>query len=467
MAISLLDQFVQPRTRFQVLIDRYQYFLSIVATFLFFSHLPDYLYTAPIVPIPPLVWIGAIAVMSLPFLKKAANIPKPLLAWMVFYIIISLLSLMTVSGDELSFTDFRAKALSVLFIVLMYVLYQQKSVSHIKYTIIFVVMLSVMNNLLELLSPKLFSELNVGRPAGFYIDPNQSGCAIMLGMLFGITMIKKQYRWILILVAGVGIMATFSRGAILGWLLCTIIMICGRMLSDQRRRIIVPAILLVIFLASINPLRLLSDYFKGDQSGANWDIVNRLEEFQNPGETAKEDSAASRQAVAAGAMVLFSNHPFWGNGLASTRKWMVADISTHNMYLYYMADNGILGILFLPGAIFAVVYRNKGENRTILICFAAFITLWGLFSHEVLAERYTLASFALLAAMNTNERWHSKHAQGNVSINQRPSRSQRLLPPARNQRAPRLLLPPGRTKQEAQRLLPPARNQTFLAPDRD
>jgi O-Antigen ligase len=467
MAISLLEQFIPPRTRIQVLLDQYQYILSIAATFLFFSHLPDYLYTAPIIPVPPLVWIGLIFVLSLPFLKKAANLPKPLLAWMIFYLLISMLSLLTVSGDELSFTDFRAKALSVLFIVLMYVLYQQKSVIHIRYTAIFVVAISVMNNILELLSPRLFSELNVGRPAGFYIDPNQSGCAILLAMLLGLPAIRKQYRWILILVAGIGIMTTFSRGAILGWLFCTIIMIFGRMLSDQRRKILLPAILLIIFLVSINPLRLLSDYFKGDPSGANWDIVNRLEEFQNPTETAKEDSAASRQAVAAGAMVLFSKHPFWGNGLASTRKWMVADISTHNMYLYYMADNGILGILFLPGAIFAVVYRNKGEDGTILLCFAVFISLWGLFSHEVLAERYTLASFAFLAAMNTNERWHLKHARRGALMQQRLSRAQRFLPPARNQRASQLLLPPGRTKQEAQRLLPPARNQTFISQDRD
>ncbi len=467
MAISVLNQFIQPRTRFQVLLDQYQYLLSIAATFLFFSNLPDYLYAAPIIPVPPLVWIGLLAVMSLPFIKKAANIPKPLLVWMGFYLIISMLSLMTVSGDELSFTDFRAKALSVIFMLLMYVLYQQKSVRHIRYTMIVVVGISVMNNMLELLSPRMFSELNVGRPAGFYIDPNQAGCAILLAMLLSITIIKKQYRWMSILVAGIGIMATFSRGAILGWALCTLIMIFGRILSDQRRKIIVPAVILILFLVSINPLRLLSDYFKGDPTGANWDIVNRLEEFQNPTETAKEDSAASRQAVAAGAMVLFSNHPFWGNGLASTRKWMVADISTHNMYLYYMADHGILGILFLPGAIFAVVYRNKGENATILVCFAVFITLWGLFSHEVLAERYTLASFAFLAAMNTNEKWHLKYANARDQAGLRQSRAQRLLPPSRDQRGSQLLLPPGRTKQEAQRLLPPARNQKFIPPDRD
>jgi 4-amino-4-deoxy-L-arabinose transferase-like glycosyltransferase len=143
---------------------------------------------------------------------------------------------------------------------------------------------------------------------------------------------------------------------------------------------------------------------------------------------------------------------------------MVADVSTHNMYLYFMADNGILGILFLPGAILAVVYRNKGEQVTILVCFAVFVSLWGLFSHEVLAERYTLSSFALLAAMNTNQQWYMKFAQRNAQMGSRRSRAQRLLPPARQ--PSQLALPPARDKKTAQLALPPARNQKFIE-DRD
>jgi 4-amino-4-deoxy-L-arabinose transferase-like glycosyltransferase len=287
----------------------------------------------------------------------------------------------------------------------------------------------------------------------------------MLGMLMGVTAIKKPYRWIFVVGTGIGIMATFSRGAILGWVVCSLLLITGRVLSDQRRKILLPMVILIFFLVSINPLRILSDYFKGDTSGANWDIVNRLEEFQNPTETAKEDSAASRQAVAAGALVMFSNHPFWGSGLASTRKWMVADISTHNMYLYYMADHGILGILFLPGAIFAVVYRNQGEKGIILVCFAVFLSLWGLFSHEVLAERYTLATFAFLAAMNTNQSWNRKYQNRSLRLKPGLSRAQLLLPPA--PKTAQQLLPPARSKKTVQLLLPPARNQNFIPKDPD
>jgi hypothetical protein len=412
---NLIEQFITKSKGKQLFLERYQYLLSIVATFIFFSDLPDYLLNAPILPVIPLVWIGVLAVLSLPFLKNIRNAPKHLLMWMGIYLGVSVLSLLTVSSDEISFTDFRAKVLSVLFILVMYALYQQKSVNHIKYTIIVVLLISVGNNLLELFNPRMFAAMNVGRPAGFYIDPNKSGCALVLGMLMGIGVIDKAYRWIYVAIAGVGIMASFSRGAIIGWAICVALLTAGKVISDNRRKIAVPAIALLLTLIFLNPLDLMVDYFKStNDAGSNWDIINRLEEFQNP--SLKEDSASDRQAVAVGGWMMFSNHPFWGNGLASTRKWNISEVSTHNMYLYFMADHGIIGLIFLPGAVFAVVYDNKGEKQIILLSFAIFISIWGFFSHEVLAERYTLSVIALLAAMNTNQKWYLKFANRNFQM---------------------------------------------------
>jgi hypothetical protein len=428
MSTKLLEQFGEPVNRRQAAIDRYQRVISVFATFFFFSDIPDYLFAAPLLPVIPLIWIYVFFVLSLPFIHKVRTIPKPLLMWMGFYLMISTLSLMTVSSDEVSFFDFRAKVLSVLFIALMYAIYQQKSLDHVKYTILVVVLMTIGNNIFELLNPRIFTDLNVGRPAGFYIDPNKTGCALMLGMLFSLDIIKKSYRGIFVVIVGVGIMATFSRGAIIGWVLCIAILIVGRVLSDRRRKIMLPALALILILIAVNPLQTLTDYFKGTSTaGSNYDIVNRLEEFQNP--SLKEDSAMSRQAVATGAWLMFGSRPLWGNGLGSTRKWMF-EVSTHNMYLYYMADHGILGVIFLPGAIFAVIYRNKGEHGAIVICFAIFVSLWGLFSHEVLAERYTLSIFALLAALDTNQKWYLKYTNRNLQLVPPLRSTQLLLPPA-------------------------------------
>ncbi len=435
MSINL-SQIISPKSKIQTFLDRYQYFISIVATFLFFTEIPDYLFTINFLPLNPLAWIGTFAFLSLPFIKKITSMPKPLVIGLIFYTAIAIFSLMTVSSDEESMQDFRLRILSVLFICLMYVIYEQKSLTQVKYALMAAVFLSVFNNFFELANPGIFSDLNVGRPAGFYINPTKTGAALVIGMLFGINVIKKQYRWLFVLIIGLGVVCTFSRGPILGWLICLPLLIGARVLSDKRRTVVMPILILVAVVSVTNPLALLTNYFSGGTDGSYWNVLNRLEQFQAP--SLEDDSSKERKLVAREAWYMFGKHPFWGNGLGSTHKWTVADVSTHNMYLYDMADNGIIGLLFLPGAIFAVVYRNQGEQKVILICYAIFMSLLGVFSHNVLEERYILISFSLLAAMNSNQQRYSSYAPGNFRMALPPAKAQFLLPPARSQR----MLPP-------------------------
>jgi O-Antigen ligase len=440
-----LFQFAAKKSGVQKFLDGYQYILSIVVTFLFFSDLPDYLHTTAMLPLNPLAWIGIFAVLALPFVKKIATIPKPLIIWMVLYVILSLLSLATISSDEASMKEIRMRLLSLVFLCLMYAVYEQKSLKHVKYAILAVVLMSVGNDFFELLNPKVFTELNVGRPGGFYVNPNKAGCALVLGLIFTIDIVKKQHRWFYLLFVGAGIACTFSRGALLGWTLCAIFMTIARVLSDKRRTVLVSMFALVLLLALSNPLKNAADFFGGGD-GASWDVVDRLEQFQNP--SLEDDSAKERKAVAGYAWLMFGNHPFWGNGLASTHKWTVSDVSTHNMYLLHMADHGILGFIILPGAILAVVWRNRGEPGFKILCFVVFMSLWGIFSHDIMEEKYILSMFALLAAMNTNERWYYKYSNDDFQVAQAPENARLILPPARNQQllgsSPQRLLPPSR-----------------------
>jgi O-antigen ligase len=428
------------RNKVEDFLDRYQYLISIVATFLFFSELPDYLGDQKFSPLNLLQWIGIFTFLSLPFFKKIVTIPKPLIFGMAIYFAIALFSIMTVSADEASMQDFRNRVLSIYFVCLMYVIYEQKSLKQVKYALIAAVILSVINNFFELANPGIFGTLNVGRPAGFYINPTKTGAALMVGLILTITSIKKSYRWLFAMFVGTGIMITFTRGAILGWAICIPLLIAGRVIADKRRTVLLPMLILIGFLAMSNPLQSLTNYFSGRTDGSYWNVLDRLEQFQNP--SLDDDSAKGRNIVAKEAWHMFSEHPFWGNGLGSTNKWTVAPFSTHNMYLYYMADNGIIGLIFLPGAIFAVVYRNKGEEKIVLICYAVFMGLWGVFSHNVLEERYILITLSLVAAMNTNQRWHVKYSPQNFQLALPPANAQFLLPPARNQR----LLPPATYK---------------------
>ncbi len=396
--------------------------------------------------------------------------PKTLVIWLGLYALISMLSLAITNGDEISFKEFRLRIISILFVCLMYVLYEQKSLKHIKYTIIAVIVMSIANNFYEFISPKFFSEFSTGRPAGFYINPNKAGCALIFGLIFTIDIIKKQYRWWYMFFILAGVLSTFSRGAILGWILCAIFLSIGRVLSEKRRTIVAGVFALVVVLALTNPLKIIAD-FAGESDGA-WDVVDRLEQFQNP--SLNDDSAQERKAVVGYAWLMFGNHPFWGNGLGSTYKWTVSEVSTHNMYLFHMADHGIIGILFLPGAILAVTWRNRGQTKVQILCFAVFTALWGIFSHNILEERYILTIFALLAAMNTNEKWYLKYSTGNFQLAQAPPNAPLILPPPRDIQAiggtpDRRLLPPSRDTfpsqqdpskiepSDIQRLLPPSR----------
>jgi O-Antigen ligase len=442
---STLFQFAAPKSKLQKFLDRYQYFLSIVATFLFFSDIPDYLFTASLTSVLPAVWVWGFVFLSLPFIKKLATIPKPLMIWMGIYITISVLSLATISSDDAAMKEFRLRMSSMVFICLMYVIYEQRSLKQVKYAILAVVFMSIATDFYELVVPKFFSELNTGRPAGFYINPNKAGCALVLGTIFTIDLIKKPYRWLYLILVFSGIAATFSRGSLLGWTLCAFFLTLAKFLSEKRRTVFISVLSLVLILALVNPIKAISDYF-GGTDGASWDVLDRLEQFQNP--SLEDDSAKERKAVVGFAWVLFGNHPFWGNGLASTYKWTVSEVSTHNMYLFYMADHGILGAIILPGAIFAVVWRNKGQPNVQLLCFAVFMSLWGIFSHNVLEERYILSTFALMAALNTNQKWYLKYAN-NTNLKALPpaASSRPILPPARNQQAigsahnPRILPP--------------------------
>jgi hypothetical protein len=456
-----LSIFAPRKSRIQIFLDRYQYFLSIVATFFFFSEIPAYCIESNLLPFNVLAWIGAFGVLSLPFVKKLANMPKPLIIAIGIYLSISLISLATVSADEASFDELRKRLLAILFVCMMYVIYEQRSFKQVKYALVAVVLMSIFNNFYELLNPSAFAAFTSGRPAGFYLNPTKTGCALMLGMILTVNVIKKPYRWLYVLLIGIGLILTFTRGAIVGWVICVAILIANRILSNKRRTAIVAMLILLSFLVIVNPLNSLGNYFAGGIDGSYSNVVSRLEQFQNP--SIEDDSAKDRSSVAKYAWQLFGKKPFWGYGLSSTNKWTVADISTHNMYLYFMMDHGIIGLIIFPGAIFAVVYRNRGENKTIIVCFTIFLAVWGFFSHNVLEEWYILMTFSLLAAMRTSQEWNLKYATGKFQLALPPTRAQLLLPPARKTR----VSPPVYVPSHKRLVLPPARKRKVLRPNRE
>lgn len=395
--------------------------LAISAVLIFFTSLDVYLWesvklVAPVTFI--YIFIAAVLLLILiaKFSKVRYGIPIELVIWCICYAAISsfsfllLLSFPTYS-EETGIQQLRTRILSEVFLVVMFLVFSKypKVQTLTRLVICLAVLLAVFNNLLEFIDPLAFGGLNnTGRAAGFYINPNITGCALMLGMIFGIGALPQKLRIFYASIVLAGVVMTFSRGAMFGWLVVMGIFYKSELISRKQSLIWIVSILGISFLFG-SVLSTIFDLDELQRSGlvtANFDnIRERLEWFQNP---KSEDSADSRLEVVAIAWKMFGNHPLLGNGLASTDNLNNWGISTHNMYLLHIADHGILGIVILPALVFAVTWKAQGESRDIAWAFSAFILLWGFFSHNILEERYILICFSLMAAMNRSSRFRRR-----------------------------------------------------------
>ncbi|MEG4090566.1 O-antigen ligase family protein [Microcoleus sp. Pol12B4] len=405
----------------------YQSALAIGSVLLFFTFVDVYFFTIAKLP-PPVVFISifiAAGVLLLIFTRFASlkYIPSELIIWCAGYLGISLFSFMLVlcfyaeySFAKDSFQEVRTRILSESFLIITYLIFaKSRQIQNLtRLAICLAVLLAVFNNIREVSDPLAFQGLNTsGRAAGYYVNPNRTGCVLILGMIFGVGILPKKLRIFFSLLVIFGTFLTFSRGAILGWFIVMAIFIQSSVIS--RKQVLFWVLGIITIILVIGPILSNLDLNELQRSGfIKVDIKNitgRLEWFQNPLAN-REDSGDSRLEVVITAWNMFVEHPILGNGIASTKNLNNLGISTHNMYLLFITEHGILGIFILPLLVYAVTWHSRGESKHIALGFSAFILLWGLFSHNIVEERYILMSFSLMAAMNVTSRLEQKSQQG-------------------------------------------------------
>lgn len=405
----------------------YQCVLAIGAVLVFFTFIDVYFFDIRKLP-PPVVLVSlfmAAGLLLLIFTRFAIlkYIPSELIAWCAGYLAISLFSFMLVlcfyaeyPFAQESFPEVRTRILSEFFLLIMCLIFSKypKIQNLTRVAICLAVLLAVFNNIREVSDPLAFEGLNPsGRAAGYFKDPNRAGCSLMLGMIFGMGILPKQLRIPFTLLVIFGIFLTFSRGAILGWFIVMAIFIQSGMIPRKQVLFGVVGITTIIFV--ISPILSNLDLNELQRSGLiKVDIKNitgRLEWFQNPVAN-RDDSGDSRLEIVMTAWNMFVEHPILGSGIASTKNLNNWGISTHNMYLLFLTEHGILGIFILPLLVYAVTWHSRGETKHIALAFSAFILLWGLFSHNIVEDRSILIIFSLMAAMNVTSRLEQKSIQG-------------------------------------------------------
>ncbi|NJS16371.1 MAG: hypothetical protein HC787_04260 [Nostocaceae cyanobacterium CSU_2_110] len=115
--------------------------------------------------------------------------------WCCLYLGISALSFLHGVPTEFVTQELETRVLAVLFILVMTLILSGEPIvwKYLRLTLFVAIFITIINNFRELIDPLAFNGFNItGRPAGFYKDPNKSGAALIMGLIFSIELLPKN-----------------------------------------------------------------------------------------------------------------------------------------------------------------------------------------------------------------------------------------------------------------------------------
>jgi len=374
-----------------------------ILSFVVFSNIINYYHFIGKLPITSVTLFIVISIYTFFLLLKNQNynfIKMPIFIWIMFYFFIIMFWYL-LPNNEYSPEELRRKILTILsyFIFTIFIFYDKDNLKTVKKAVFFATILAIFNNIYHFFNPFAFiSHLNIegayGRSFGFYMNPTIAGGIIIVGMILTIDIIKKEYRIWYILFAFIAVFLTFSRSAILGFLLVYFLLTMKKLINFKYT-----VLLPIIILVSINlSLPFLQSYIENTYENTSANLFNRIAWFVSPSHHTDE-SQQEREFVAKEALKMFSEHPLIGKGLGTTVHWKYR-VSTHNIYLTNLAELGFIGLSIFPLLIYSVIKQSKGITRNQLFVFAFFVLFIGFFSHTILDQLFSIFSYALAANMS-------------------------------------------------------------------
>lgn len=399
------------------LIVYYQCALAIGGIVVFFTELDNYTLRIGI-GVPPKFLVLLFLILATPLfaelLSRLPYLSRPLLMWCGFYLGVSSVYLLFSPPYEPALQELETRLLAVIFLLNFHITFSRYSLAlaSARWAVFGVTIMNVTNHILQFFNPDLFGEVDVpGRASGFYADSNMAGCALIIGFILSVNILPKVLRFPFFIVVLIGVILTFSRGAMLSlFIITTLFFIQG--LIPRKQFIAWGGTLLIVSLTfgsllfsvvSIQKLQ-ASGYLTEDTAGRIDAMVNPLEET----ESLEEDS---RTTLAKAGWNAFAEKPFLGNGIGYTLYWKVDRRSTHNMLLFYMVDHGLLGIFIFPLAIYAAIKGARGDCRFVGQGFTVMMFIWSFFSHTMLSTRVLLIIFALMASLTRSSQINPEYLQ--------------------------------------------------------
>lgn len=233
-----------------------------------------------------------------------------------------------------------------------------------------------------------------GRGAGFYVNPNIAAFILVQLMILAIPYLYTSLRWPFVILVSVAVFVTFARA---GWLVLFISIIYlfwfGHLGFRRMRAGLGLAAILLVGLLGYGILSGALVEFLLTTSLAEHLDKNTLARL-GMASFASDFSADERAGALEQALSAFAGggHPFLGLGLGYTFEWDFP-ASTHNMYVLYLVEGGLLGLAVYLTLIILLFVRSDGLMR--LITFN--IAIYSFFSHNILDSPARLIIIALVA----------------------------------------------------------------------
>jgi O-antigen ligase len=238
-------------------------------------------------------------------------------------------------------------------------------------------LLTITLNLYEVIRPGSFVEDVRGRSVGLYVNPNDAGMAVVMGSLLGITAVPKAWRETFLAGAAAAVLSTLSRESIFGMVLVLVGATAKRTVSFGRLLLVGGGA--VALLLTINVAQAIHQ--NKELTFASSRLSFAL----------SDSSAGERLSIAEEMVAKFEEAPLLGHGFGTSYYWTEANES-HNLYLSFLADYGIFGLLVIPCLVVSLARRTWH-----FYTFAATFLVWCFFTHYIFNDDFALIALAVEA----------------------------------------------------------------------
>jgi len=354
------------------------------------SFQPKYFYYAFFVGVAPL--------LVLRFRSLISYIISPFSLWALGYVTLNIIHLLLalIDGEQSRADIIGTKILfASLAVALGFACSITRTASYER-IFPFLAVLIPITVIVDFLHPGVFYPLGtegtvVGRAAATFLNPNKAGEAMLLTLLLAIPVLRPLYRALLLFLVGAGVILTFSRGTILGWMLLWSYLVLRR--GVPKYTFAVPLLALGVL-----PMLLVSfeSYLAGraDLSASLDNLMGRLDFFQS--RVLDDDSALMRAQVLEAGLDLFLDHPIFGAGAAATLLWGVG-AGMHNQLVMLAAEYGVFGIA-LWTSLAVILWKGKYfPEKTFHQAVVTGFVFMSMFTHNMFDNLYWFLTLALVS----------------------------------------------------------------------